>query len=258
MRCAFRKSSRPFSASEGVFSARPSGRDRAVDTFSSLKWDAAGLVTVVVQDQRSGEIRMLAHANVDALRATLATGFAHFFSRSRGALWKKGETSGHTIEVREVWADCDGDALVYVAEPAGPSCHTERSTCFFRRVTPDGVADDAAAHARPALPGLFAELEARRDATGASSYTRKLLDGGATAINAKIVEEAGELARAIEHEPSDRVIAEAADVIYHLLVGLLLRGVSLRDVEGELLRRSGVSGLVEKARRAIPTGGSAP
>jgi phosphoribosyl-ATP pyrophosphohydrolase/phosphoribosyl-AMP cyclohydrolase len=229
-----------------------------VDTFSSLKWDAAGLVTVVVQDERSGEIRMVAHANADALRETLTTGFAHFYSRSRGALWKKGETSGHTIEVREIWTDCDGDALVYVAEPAGPSCHTERTTCFFRRVTEEGVTDDATAHARPALSALFAELEARRSAPGTSSYTRKLLDGGAPAINAKIVEEAGEVVRAIEREAGDRVISEAADVLYHLFVGLLWRDLSLRDVQGELLRRSGVSGLLEKARRTAPTGGSSP
>jgi phosphoribosyl-ATP pyrophosphohydrolase/phosphoribosyl-AMP cyclohydrolase len=111
-------------------------------------------------------------------------------------------------------------------------------------------------HARPSLAALFAELEARRAAVGANSYTRKLLDGGASAVSAKIIEEAAELTRAIEGEGPDRVVSEAADVLYHLLVGLLLRGVSLRDVEAELARRSGVSGLVEKAGRQGPPSGS--
>jgi len=229
-----------------------------VDTLESLRWDTRGLVTVVVQDRFSGELRMLAHANLAAVQATLDTGYAHFYSRSREQLWQKGETSGHTITVTEIWADCDGDALVYLAEPKGPSCHTERATCFFRRVTSAGVTDDPRTEARPALAALFAELEARREAVGTKSYTRKLLDGGAGAVNAKILEEASEVARAIEHESPERVVSEAADVIYHLLVGLLLRGVSLRDVEAELARRSGVSGLVEKAaRKDRPPGSSA-
>lgn len=229
-----------------------------MDTLDSLKWDGAGLVTVVVQDRFSGEVRMVAHANIAALRATLKTGYAYFYSRSRGLLWKKGETSGHTIAVSEIWADCDGDAVLYQSDPKGPSCHTERATCFFRRVAPDGVTDDLGAVARPSLAALFAELEARRAAGGAKSYTRKLLDGGVVAVNAKILEEAGELALAIEHEGPARVVSEAADVIYHVLVGLLLRGVSLRDVEVELARRSGVSGLVEKAGRKRTPSGSLP
>ena len=228
-----------------------------MEALDSLKWDAAGLVTVVVQDRLSGEVRMVAHANRDALRATLATGYAHFYSRSRGALWKKGETSGHVIAVQEVWADCDGDALVYLALAQGPSCHTERVTCFFRRVTPDGVVDDATQHARGVLPSLAAELEARRTASGSTSYTKRLLEGGAPAINAKITEEAAGHAAAIASEESPRVVSEAADVLFHVMVGLLHRGVDLTDVERELLRRTGVSGLVEKASRKGTQGGSA-
>lgn len=220
-----------------------------MQSLDSLKWDAAGLVTVVVQDRLSGEVRMLAHANQAALGATLSTGFAHFYSRSRSQLWKKGESSGHTITVNEIWADCDGDALIYLAEPSGPSCHTERETCFFHRVTAEGLVEDREHEGRPALDRLFLELVTRRNAIGTKSYTRKLLDGGAEAVNAKITEEAGELAQAIAGETAQRVISEASDLVYHLLVGLLLRGVTLRDVAAELGRRSGVSGLVEKAQR---------
>lgn len=218
--------------------------------LDALKWDAAGLVTVVVQDRLTGEIRMLAHANAEAVKATLDTGVAHFFSRSRGALWRKGETSGHELRVGEVWTDCDGDALVYLADPAGPSCHTQRETCFFRRLDNSGtVTDDPSRHARAALDQLWSELDARRSSTGEKSYTKSLLDAGPPRIGAKIEEEAGELVRAIRGEDDSRVVSEAADLTYHMLVGLLARGLSLRDLEAELSRRFNLSGLDEKASR---------
>lgn len=219
-------------------------------TLSELKYDERGLLTVVAQDRLTGELRMLAHATREALQATLDTGEAHFYSRSRGALWKKGESSGHVLRVSEVWTDCDGDAVLYLVEPAGPSCHTGRATCFFRVIGKDGtVADNASTHGMAALPRLWAELEARKASGAAKSYTRKLLDGGAAAINAKITEEAGELAQAITSESDERVVSEAADVLYHVLVGLLSRGVTMRDVEAELAKRFGMSGLDEKAAR---------
>ncbi len=218
--------------------------------LSELKWDATGLVTVVVQDQVTGEIRMLAHANAAAVRATLDTGYAHFFSRSRGSLWRKGESSGHGLRVTEVWVDCDADALVYLAEAEGPSCHTLRETCFFRRLSADGeLHDEPARHAQSALPKLWSELDARRAATATKSYTKTLLEAGPAKIVEKIEEEAGELCRAIQSETSDRVVSEAADLVYHALVGLLARGVDLRAVEAELARRFNVSGLAEKASR---------
>lgn len=219
-------------------------------TLAELKYDANGLLTVVAQDRLTGELRMLAHANRQALQATLETGEAHFFSRSRNALWKKGESSGHVLRVSEVWADCDGDAVLYLVDPAGPTCHTGRATCFFRVIGQDGaVTDDAVRHGVSALPRLVTELEARKASGATASYTRKLLDGGAEAINAKIIEEAGELAHAIAVESDERVVSEAADLVYHALVGLVHRGISLRAVEGELARRFGVSGLAEKAAR---------
>ncbi len=227
--------------------------DRAL---GRLKWDAAGLVTVVVQDRLSGTLRMLAHADEAALRATLATGDAHFFSRSRQALWKKGETSGNVIRVFEVWVDCDGDALVYLAEPAGPSCHTGRPTCFFRQLTPEGLHDapDTPAapprDAAPLLARLGELLEARAAADDEGSYTARLLRKGPSAIAAKVREEGRELAQAREGEGDERVVAEAADVLYHAMVGLLARGRSLRDVEAVLQARFGVGGLVEKASRS--------
>jgi phosphoribosyl-ATP pyrophosphohydrolase/phosphoribosyl-AMP cyclohydrolase len=214
-----------------------------------LKRDPAGLVTVV-EDRHTGMVRMVAHADDAALRATLESGFGHFFSRSRNKPWKKGEESGHVLRVSEVWADCDGDCLVYLVDPDGPSCHTGRESCFFRRLTADGaLRDEPASQAAPTFSRLWSELEVRREAAADKSYTRSLLDHGAAKIGAKLREESDELARAIEDESDERVISESGDVIYHLLVGLLLRKLSLRDVQAELARRFGTSGHEEKASR---------
>jgi phosphoribosyl-ATP pyrophosphohydrolase/phosphoribosyl-AMP cyclohydrolase len=217
--------------------------------LDGLKWDRDGLVAVVVQDHLSGEIRMLAHANAAAIQATLESGFATFWSRSRQQLWRKGETSGHTLRVSEVWADCDGDALVYLAQSAGPSCHTDRETCFFERSGANGFEADPQHHAQSVLPRLWSELQLRRVAAAGKSYTKTLLDAGVTQIGAKLEEESGELAQALRSESDDRVVSEAADVMYHLLVGLLARGLSPDDVSRELARRFGTSGLTEKAAR---------
>jgi phosphoribosyl-ATP pyrophosphohydrolase/phosphoribosyl-AMP cyclohydrolase len=213
---------------------------------SRVRWDAAGLVTVVVQERLGGEVRMVAHADRAALERTLETGEGWLFSRSRNALWKKGETSGNTLLVREVWVDCDGDAVVYLVDSAGPSCHTGERACFFERLdAPRGDARTAV----PVLGRLGDALEARRDGAAQKSYTRSLLDAGPAAIGEKIREEAGELAAAIADESDERVVSEAADVVYHALVGLLARGLSIADVERELARRFGTSGHEEKASR---------
>jgi phosphoribosyl-AMP cyclohydrolase / phosphoribosyl-ATP pyrophosphohydrolase len=214
-----------------------------------LKRDDKGLVTVVVQDRHTGLVRMVAHADDAALSATLETGFGHFFSRSRQRMWKKGEESGHFLRVHEVWADCDADCIVYLVDPEGPSCHTGRETCFFRRLDADGSAHEQPTVAAPTFPRLTAELEARRAQSPDVSYTRSLLDKGAVKIGEKIREEGDELARAIESESDARVVSEAGDVIYHLLVGLLSREQTLRDVQVEIARRFGMSGLAEKAAR---------
>jgi phosphoribosyl-ATP pyrophosphohydrolase/phosphoribosyl-AMP cyclohydrolase len=213
-----------------------------------ITFDSNGLITAIAQDRATGEVRMVAWMNAEALDRTLATGLATFYSRSRQKLWVKGETSGHRLRVAAVMADCDADTLLLLVDPEGASCHTGRPTCFFRHVTPEGVGEPG----RTALPYLF-ELEEtiaeRASATAAKSYTRSLLDAGAAKINAKIEEEAAELTRAIAGESDERVASEAADVLYHVLVGLRLRGVPLRSVVETLLARSAQSGLAEKASR---------
>jgi phosphoribosyl-AMP cyclohydrolase / phosphoribosyl-ATP pyrophosphohydrolase len=210
----------------------------------SPKFDAQGLIPAVVQDRLTGEVRMVAWMNAEALATTRQSGFATFFSRSRSALWQKGAQSGNRLRVAEIVEDCDGDTLLVLADPLGPSCHTGKPSCFF---TP-----------RPAAPVLL-ELERvlaeRASSTGDRSYTKSLLDGGSPAVGAKLREEADELARALNEESNERVANESADVLYHLLVGLELRGIPFRDVLEVLGRRAGTSGLAEKAARG---GGSGP
>jgi len=218
-------------------------------SLSVLNYSSSGLVPVIAQDAETGEIRMVAYANEIAIEKTLETGLAHFFSRSRGELWLKGETSGNTLAVRSIWVDCDGDTLIYMVDPAGPSCHTGAETCFFRRLDADGNLVDAAGDGAPTLLRLERTLEARKASDSDESYTKSLLDRGATKIDEKLREESAELGQALIGESDERVASEAADVIYHLLVGLVLRKVSLRDLLSELSRRFGTSGHDEKASR---------
>jgi phosphoribosyl-ATP pyrophosphohydrolase/phosphoribosyl-AMP cyclohydrolase len=217
--------------------------------LDDLKWDSAGLVTVVALDRHDGEVRMVAHANREAVTRTLESHTAWFWSRSRSALWQKGESSGHLLHVHEVWADCDGDALVYLVDPHGPTCHTGAESCFFRRLDREDTDVGSADRALPTLARLGQTLAARARADADKSYTKSLLDKGATKIGEKLREEAGELAEALQNETDERVVSEAADVLYHLMVGLQLRGLALHDVAAELANRFGTSGHTEKASR---------
>lgn len=216
---------------------------------TQLAFDARGLLPVVVVDRLTGAVRMVAWANEAAIEQTRATGLGTFFSRSRDALWVKGETSGHTLRVHRVLVDCDADCLVYEAEPSGPSCHTGAESCFFRAL--DGEGEGAA---QTMLGRLEAVLIARKADTAAKSYTRSLYEGGAPKIGAKLREEADELARALEAESDDRVVEEAADLLFHAMVGLEHRNLSYRKVLAALDRRFGTSGHAEKAARGRAEG----
>ena len=214
-----------------------------------LKFDESGLIPAIAQDHLSGQVRMLAYMNGAALARTLETGKATFYSRSRGQLWTKGETSGHTLEVLSVVADCDADTLLLSVLPNGPSCHTGRPACFFRRVDASGALSDMPAETSPFLMELGGVLDSRKASTAEKSYTKALLSGGPEKIGAKLREEADELALALASESDDRVLAEASDLLYHAMVGLTHRGLSLRQVIEVLARRTHQSGHAEKASR---------
>jgi phosphoribosyl-ATP pyrophosphohydrolase/phosphoribosyl-AMP cyclohydrolase len=204
-----------------------------------VRFDHRGLCVAVAQDRLTGAVRMVAWVNREALEATLQNRKATFFSRSRNRLWVKGEESGNFLAVHDVALDCDGDTILMLVDPAGPSCHTGNETCFFE--------DDVSFV--PALEDLAREIESRKASDGQKSYTKSLLEGGPEKIGAKLCEEADELSRAIASESRERVASEAADVLYHALVGIASRDVSLRDVLAELSRRRGKSGHEEKASR---------
>jgi phosphoribosyl-ATP pyrophosphohydrolase/phosphoribosyl-AMP cyclohydrolase len=213
-----------------------------------LTFDDHGLIPIIVQDHLTGEIRMFAFATDQAVRATLETGRATFWSRSRAELWQKGRTSGNEVRVDRVLVDCDSDCLVYSGEPNGNSCHTGAPSCFFQALEGEKVTH-ALDRSQTLLARLEALLESRKASTEAVSYTKSLYDKGPSAIGAKIREEAGELAQAIEGESDNRVVSEAADTLYHLLVGLRSRSIPMRHVLAELARRLGTSGHAEKSAR---------
>jgi phosphoribosyl-ATP pyrophosphohydrolase/phosphoribosyl-AMP cyclohydrolase len=192
-------------------------------------WSGANLLPVVVVDAADETLLMLAWANREAVAATEATGEAHFWSRSRDELWRKGATSGNLMSTAAIGVDCDGDALVYRVRPAGPACHTGTRSCF------DGNAADA--HPAFDLPALARVIRERRSADPASSYTARLLAGGPRRPAEKVTEEAGELSAAALAGTDDEVIGEAADVLYHALVLLESRGLSLDAVQAELAGR---------------------
>jgi phosphoribosyl-AMP cyclohydrolase / phosphoribosyl-ATP pyrophosphohydrolase len=202
--------------------------------LDEISFDERGLVPVVVQDEGTGEVLMFAWANAKALELTQETGEMHFYSRSREEIWRKGETSGATMAVNQLRYDCDGDAVLALVTPAGPACHTGERTCFYRRLggeTPGRVAFEE-------LPSLERTLRSRAGERPAGSYTVSLLEDP-TLIGEKVEEEAEEVVRAAREETDERVAEEAADVIYHLAVLLVSRGVPQSAVFGELNARSG-------------------
>jgi phosphoribosyl-ATP pyrophosphohydrolase/phosphoribosyl-AMP cyclohydrolase len=210
--------------------------------LSAVRFGADGLVPVVTQESRSGDVLMVAFANRDALERTLSTGLAHYFSRSRGTLWQKGETSGHIQRVTEVRLDCDGDTVLYRVEQSGPACHTGARTCFSavlggeagKRGSGNGSEEDPGGHL---LSRLAATIAQRATIKPQGSYTTELLAGGVGKASQKVGEEAVEVVVAANSEDDERLASEAADLLYHLLVLLQARGVPLDAVWGELERR---------------------
>ena len=229
--------------------------------LEAVAFDAQGLVPVIAQEAATGMVRMLAWANRAALEQTLASKQAHFWSRSRARMWRKGEESAHTLAVREVRVDCDGDVVLYLVDPVGPSCHTGATSCFYRAdgasraaVPGDGgrtlTADDGPPDPPAVVVARVAAVIARRRRERPDrSYVVSLLDQGFPKINEKIAEEARELVEALPAGDAAHTAHEAADLLFHVLVGLEAAAVPLDDVFAELRRRFGVSGLDEKASR---------
>ncbi len=195
---------------------------------ASLTYDDRGLLPVIAQDEASGAVLMLAYANREAVEKTQATGFAHFWSRSRRELWKKGGTSGNTLKVVEIRSDCDRDTLLLRVRPAGPACHLGTRSCFEPNP------------AQLELGWLARVLEERRQADSEGSYTARLLASGLPRIAQKVGEEAVETVIASlspETDDHEALVEESADLLYHLLVLLLACGVAPARLAAELQSR---------------------
>jgi phosphoribosyl-ATP pyrophosphohydrolase/phosphoribosyl-AMP cyclohydrolase len=219
-------------------------------SVADVRFGADGLVPAIVQDAADGRVLMLAWMDAEALGATLATGEVHFHSRSRGRLWRKGETSGNVLHLVDLAADCDADALLVTVEPTGPTCHRGTRSCF----DPDGAPAGRPTAGRPTqgfawIEELWDVIASRAAARPVGSYTTRLLDGGVDAAGRKVAEEATEVLlvakddAAIEAAGGDRsatraaLAGEAADLVYHALVLLAERGVDPVDVIGVLRAR---------------------
>jgi phosphoribosyl-ATP pyrophosphohydrolase/phosphoribosyl-AMP cyclohydrolase len=229
--------------------------------IQNLKFDEHGLITAVVQDDVTSEVLMVAYMNAESLAKTMQTGETWFWSRSRQELWHKGATSGHTQQVVDVRLDCDGDALLVRVNPNGPACHTGERTCFFRGApgkseaevrevpkvspaiqpidSPLSLVNVAAMDLGILLQDLFKLIQERKDQRPEGSYTTYLFDSGLDKILKKVGEEAAETIIAAKNEDRKPLSGEISDLLYHLLVLMVEREVSLQDILGELSHRAG-------------------
>jgi phosphoribosyl-ATP pyrophosphohydrolase/phosphoribosyl-AMP cyclohydrolase len=198
--------------------------------LSVLKFDAEGLLPVVVRDLVTGGVAMLAWANREAVDQTLATGRATFWSRSRGELWVKGETSGDRIEVVDVIADCDGDALLYESRLVGPACHTGKKSCFHRPLS----GEDRDESENFDLAPLFAILKKRWHERPPGSYSTKIFEKGLDHVLKKVGEEASEVIVAMKNPDDAALAGEIADLLYHLAAAMTARGISAAAVNESL------------------------
>lgn len=243
-------SDRARSSDDGAAQGGGASPDGAL--LDAIAFDERGLVPVVAQDAGDGAVLMVAFADRAALARTLATGQAHYFSRARGAMWRKGETSGHVQRVLEVRYDCDADTVLYRVEQTGPACHTGARSCFFRGVSLAGAVDETSASdgAGPsgatgigatgigAVMALLEQVVNERLATlPEGSYVRQLHERGVGYVAQKVVEEAGESVVAALQGQDDELVGESADLLFHLTVLLRERGVAWDDVAARLLER---------------------
>ncbi len=231
-----------------------------MEILETITWDKLqnGLIPAIVQDFQTHEVLMLAFMNKDALKLSLQTGYAHYFSRTKNRLWKKGEQSGHTQEIIECYLDCDKDTILLKVKQKGVACHSGNQTCFFNQLALDSKTNSItqkspqtldSSRIYGAIDSLYHTLLERKNADSTTSYTASLYHKGENTIAKKIIEEAAELGFAIKDNDSKEIIYEAADLLYHSLVGLVYRDLNPDLVKQEIARRFGLSGIDEKKAR---------
>jgi len=220
--------------------------------LKSIDWKTSPLLPVVVQDFESGEVLMLAYTDEEALNLTLETGLAHYFSRSRKKLWKKGESSGNLQYVKEAYLDCDSDTLLLkVIQEGKVACHTGRVSCFFNRLDVEELPSEPLCEitAYSITDKLYHIIQERKNADPKTSYVASLLRKGDNSILKKVVEEAGEFCFACKDNHQEEIVYEAADLMFHVLVALGAKNVNPDLVKQELERRFGLGGIEEKNSR---------
>ena len=212
-----------------------------------------GIIPAIAQDATTNEVLMMAYMDKQSLELTLSTGFAHYFSRSKQKLWKKGETSGHTQEIVDVLLDCDNDTVLLKINQEGVACHTGRKSCFFTSIKDEekiiSEVEINTTEAYGIIDTLYHTIVERKTADPKTSWTAKLLQGDQNSMLKKIVEESGEFTFAIKDDDKDEIIYECADITYHVLVALASKNINPHLVKQELSRRFGLSGIEEKQSR---------
>jgi len=209
--------------------------------IEQIKFDEQGLVPAIVQDAATRQVLTLAYMNAESLKRTIETNETWFWSRSRSSLWHKGETSGHTQRVVDILVDCDGDALTLLVKPNGPACHTGEQTCFHNALqeavsTHEKIADKAC-DLGAMLKNLYVLVESRKRDRPEGSYTSYLFDQGLDKILKKVGEESSETIIAAKNEDRGILAAEASDLLYHLIVLMVERGLTLEEIGNELVSR---------------------
>ncbi|MDD2828183.1 MAG: bifunctional phosphoribosyl-AMP cyclohydrolase/phosphoribosyl-ATP diphosphatase HisIE [Sulfuricurvum sp.] len=220
--------------------------------LNQIDWAKSELLPVIVQDSSTMEVLMMAYMNRESLELSLSTKIAHYYSRSKQRLWKKGESSGHLQHIERFLLDCDNDTLLILVRQEGVACHTGRKSCFFTDIESEESVSEPQIDTTATygiIDELYHTILARKNSDPSSSWTAKLLSSGDNAILKKVVEEAGEFSFAIKDGNEDEIIYECADLVYHVLVALGHKNISPDRIKQELARRSGVSGIAEKNSR---------
>ncbi|MCG3705072.1 bifunctional phosphoribosyl-AMP cyclohydrolase/phosphoribosyl-ATP diphosphatase HisIE [Aliarcobacter butzleri] len=224
-----------------------------MEQLNKIDWEKMNnLIPVITQDAKTNEVLMLAYMNKEALELTIKTNYAHYFSRSKQRIWKKGESSNHLQEIVEILVDCDNDTLLLKVNQTGVACHTGRKSCFYTNLKTDKIISDVEINTTAAygvIDTLYHTICERKDEDVSKSYTAKLLKGNQNSMLKKIVEEAGEFTFAVKDDNEEEIIYEAADVTYHVLVALASKNINPDRVKQELTRRFGISGIEEKNSR---------
>lgn len=222
------------------------------EILNKIDWQKCELLPVIVQDVTSGEVLMMAYMDKQALRLSLETKIAHYFSRSKQRIWKKGESSGHIQTIHSFYIDCDNDTLLIKVTQEGVACHTGRKSCFFTELESGEVTSEVEV-ASEALYGvidtLYHTIQERKFADPSTSWTAKLFAKGENTILKKVIEEAGEFTFAYKDDNEKEMIYEAADLTYHMLVALAAKNIAPDRIKQELARRFDMSGIAEKNAR---------